>query len=594
MTYASNNYYKKGSWNVICDVCGKRHKSTDVRKRWDDLIVCKEDWEPDHPQKFLRVNADGKQVPFIRREPETSSTSVYYPDAWTDFGGPSGIYVMNTTDRANNTLTNSYLSGYTIRAKWNTLNPSAGVYNFSIFAEALQAAQTRGQKVTIEIFARNLPTFVSSNLANDPWTDHRGFVSCAPWDANVKAAWETFIEALASEVVPTADGGTSSIAEHPALETVDASIIGIQSVRDLLGTLVLRADYTRAILIQSCVDAVQVIRDWFPNKYTFIGVFPLFEGGEGGYRVDYDIIDAILDEFVPYGTSNPKVGFFQETLTDIGPETTLIGSGLRRARARTWVMFQALTNWSSPWTGADKVTSGQASVGVEFAYKTYGSKYLEIYEKDASDEAQQDNLYTWARILTNGVYPQDINKNPEIIITEPDYLDVMSGTFNITTVNTTYYDATMSSVKFYANGELLQTDTIFPFGYAWNTLLTPDGEKRIEVRATDSSGRVGVAYRTAIVQNGVTGPFMALLEPDDTELTVSNNVQFAVTAADLDGVQDVEFFVNGVSKMVRTETPYIYTWDSKSVSNGEHTITIVATDNTANTSEIIVTLIVEN
>lgn len=78
MTYASNNYYRKGSWNVICDVCGKRHKAEDVRKRWDDLIVCKEDWEADHPQKFLRVQADGKQVPFIREEAPDTFVQVCY------------------------------------------------------------------------------------------------------------------------------------------------------------------------------------------------------------------------------------------------------------------------------------------------------------------------------------------------------------------------------------------------------------------------------------------------------------------------------------------------------------------------------------
>lgn len=594
MTYANNNYYKPGSWNVICDVCGIRHKADEVRKRWDGLLVCKNDWEPDHPQKYLRVRDDPKQVPFIRPEPADTFTEVIYPDAWEDFGGPTGIYVMNTTDRANNTLKNAYLSGYTIRCKWSTLNPADGVYDFSLIEEAMPAAQARGQKVTLEIFARNLPAFVKSNLTEDLWADHRGFESCVPWDANAKAAWETFIEALATQLIPQLDGTTIAFADHPALETVDASIIGMQSVRDLLGTLVLRPDYTREKLIQACVATVQIIRDWFPNKYTFIGVFPLFEGGETGYRVDYDIIDTLLDTFVPIGTTNPKLGFFQETLSDIGPEIVLIGSGLRRARKRTWVMFQALTNWSSPWTGADKVTSGQASVGIEFAYKYYGAKYLELYEKDASDENQQDNLYTWARTLTNGAYPQDVNKNPEIIITEPDYLDVMTGTFNITTVPFVYYDSTMVSVKFYANGTLLQTDTIFPYGYAWNTLLTPDGEKRIETRATDSAGRIGVSYRTAVVQNGPGGPFMDLLEPDDNELTTtSRTVKFAVYAVDLDGVQKVEFFLNGSLRSTQTSgTPYTYiTSPSDPWISGINTMTIIATDNTAATSEITVEIL---
>jgi hypothetical protein len=69
MSYINNNYFKRGSWNVICDVCGVRHKADQVRKRWDGLMVCAEDWETDHPQKFLRVRSDPKPVPFVRSEP---------------------------------------------------------------------------------------------------------------------------------------------------------------------------------------------------------------------------------------------------------------------------------------------------------------------------------------------------------------------------------------------------------------------------------------------------------------------------------------------------------------------------------------------
>lgn len=77
MSYVNNNYYKKGSWNVVCDVCGVQYKSDEVRKRWDGLIVCERDWEPDHPQKFLRVKSDGHPVPFIRQEPEIDHTQNY-------------------------------------------------------------------------------------------------------------------------------------------------------------------------------------------------------------------------------------------------------------------------------------------------------------------------------------------------------------------------------------------------------------------------------------------------------------------------------------------------------------------------------------
>lgn len=40
-------YLRLGDWNAICDVCGQKYKASQLMKRWDGLMVCKEDWEVD-------------------------------------------------------------------------------------------------------------------------------------------------------------------------------------------------------------------------------------------------------------------------------------------------------------------------------------------------------------------------------------------------------------------------------------------------------------------------------------------------------------------------------------------------------------------
>jgi hypothetical protein len=62
-------WFKSGSWNAVCDVCGFRFKSDQMKRRWDNLMVCHQDYETDHPQKYLRVRETGVAVPWIRREP---------------------------------------------------------------------------------------------------------------------------------------------------------------------------------------------------------------------------------------------------------------------------------------------------------------------------------------------------------------------------------------------------------------------------------------------------------------------------------------------------------------------------------------------
>lgn len=59
-----------GTWLVNCDVCGFTYSSDQVRKRWDGLIVCPEDFELDHPQKYIRVQGDRIAPLFVRSEPE--------------------------------------------------------------------------------------------------------------------------------------------------------------------------------------------------------------------------------------------------------------------------------------------------------------------------------------------------------------------------------------------------------------------------------------------------------------------------------------------------------------------------------------------
>ena len=84
-----DNYYVPGAWNVHCDVCGFKFKSTEIRKRWDGLMVCKQDWETDHPQKYLRVNEDRQTVPYVRKQSDDTfiqSCELWTSQARADFG----------------------------------------------------------------------------------------------------------------------------------------------------------------------------------------------------------------------------------------------------------------------------------------------------------------------------------------------------------------------------------------------------------------------------------------------------------------------------------------------------------------------------
>lgn len=63
---SKHNKLKLGDWNALCDRCGRKFKASQLKKTWDNLYVCKDDWEPRHEQDFLRGVKDDPSVPFTR------------------------------------------------------------------------------------------------------------------------------------------------------------------------------------------------------------------------------------------------------------------------------------------------------------------------------------------------------------------------------------------------------------------------------------------------------------------------------------------------------------------------------------------------
>ena len=74
MSYFSR--YDKGDWKALCDVCGREFKASQLNKRWDGLMCCRQDWEPRQPQDFVRGVADPQLTPWTRPEPAESWIAV--------------------------------------------------------------------------------------------------------------------------------------------------------------------------------------------------------------------------------------------------------------------------------------------------------------------------------------------------------------------------------------------------------------------------------------------------------------------------------------------------------------------------------------
>jgi hypothetical protein len=60
--------YKPSEHLAICDSCGYRFHSSELRKDWRGFMVCKKDYEPRHPQDFVTSSPDKISVKDPRPE----------------------------------------------------------------------------------------------------------------------------------------------------------------------------------------------------------------------------------------------------------------------------------------------------------------------------------------------------------------------------------------------------------------------------------------------------------------------------------------------------------------------------------------------
>lgn len=79
-------------------------------------------------------------------------------------------------------------------------------------------------------------------------------------------------------------------------------------------------------------------------------------------------------------------------------------------------------------------------------------------------------------------------------------------------------------------------------------------------------------------------PSVNVTDPGEGATVSGGAVPVAATAADDNGVTQVEFFVDGSSIGVDTTAPYGATWDSSTVADGAHVVSATATDTIGQTS----------
>jgi hypothetical protein len=191
--------------------------------------------------------------------------------------------------------------------------------------------------------------------------------------------------------------------------------------------------------------------------------------------------------------------------------------------------------------------------------------YFAVTAYNASGESTYSNIVSVPELIS-----------PEVLISYPANNASVSGTVS---VNASASDNVgVTKVEFYVNGTLQATDTSTPYLYSWNTSSLTAGSYTLMAKAYDAAGNIGKTTNVSVtIVYDTVSPTVSITAPANNA-TVSGNTSVTANANDNVGVSKVEFYEDGALLSATNVAPYIYNWNSTTVTDGTHTLYAKAYD----------------
>ena len=208
------------------------------------------------------------------------------------------------------------------------------------------------------------------------------------------------------------------------------------------------------------------------------------------------------------------------------------------------------------------------------------SVYVGLAVTSHNQNATSTATFTNVAVTKPPPSPNTPNEPPSITLVAPangtTYVPPAAVTFSASASDS---DGTIVTVSFYANGEIVATDTTSPFTLTWSPV--PEGTYNLTAVATDDEGATATSATVTITVRNSTNqpPTVSITSPaNGATFTAPATITLNATAADTDGtVASVEFFANGQSIGTDASSPYSFTWSN--VTAGTYSVTAVARDN---------------
>jgi thermitase len=149
----------------------------------------------------------------------------------------------------------------------------------------------------------------------------------------------------------------------------------------------------------------------------------------------------------------------------------------------------------------------------------------------------------------------------------------------------------VTRVDFYVNGQLVTTDNLSPFAFSWDTTTKADGAYSLTVQAYDSAGNKGTSAPVSVtIGNDVTSPVITSFNLINGMTVAPPTQHISVSVNDNQKVTKISLLIDGREVAISYGSTLSFSWNTRKLSKGPHTVTVIAYDAAGNTVSKTVTV----
>ncbi len=352
------------------------------------------------------------------------------------FDQPRGIYLLDSTAgtlinglrmRDGNIRNLPFVDGYVLRTEWDTLEPTNGVFDFTII-DNIFAKLPAGQKLSLMVASGFLPSWLNTLPGVTTYTAGSPATTLPiPWNATTQARHRSMLAALSNHIV---DG--VPLRDHPRLAAMDVWIPGLKSgirsqtaqIRDIPG-------YSRPVFEGGVLTHLANVTENFPNVPAMIGFWSYTDSTPSPVAWE-SLRQAILAQH--NGINRPRVAFWMENLAAnrsaanadpwVGLPNFSFTAPLYSSQNNTPICYQVLGSWSRPFASdhVDNNLNGSPEDGMDYGFTHFQCRYYEHYQADVDFPSYAAEFQRWHDFLA---------ALPPTSVSLPGTIDLNTTTYSI-------------------------------------------------------------------------------------------------------------------------------------------------------------------